>query len=219
MRLHDFLVYRARQQPDAEFAVHRRCRITYGEALAEVDRLASAFASAGLAVGDRFAFLSANTIEHLLVYFAASRAGVVAVPLNFRLTPAQWRFIVDDARARLFLVAAEYLDAVDAIGTDLASVGRYVAIGGPATPGWEDYRSWLAAPPDRPPERAVTRESDVYQMYTSGTTGRPKGAIITHGALTAHLVQVAIALEARPGRRTLVVTPLSHAHAAIQALA
>jgi acyl-CoA synthetase (AMP-forming)/AMP-acid ligase II len=217
MRLHDFLDYQAREHPDNEFAIHRGRRISYREALLESNRFANAFVRAGLRIGDRVAFLSRNSIEHVLLYFAASKAGVVPVPLNFRLPPAQWVFLINDAEARILIAAGEYARAVETVRHEIGPVERYVAIAPPTHPSWLDYHSWLADEPDSPPDRLVTRDGDVYQFYTSGTTGRPKGAVITHGALIAHLVQLAAIYQIQPGWRILVITPLSHAHAAIQA--
>jgi acyl-CoA synthetase (AMP-forming)/AMP-acid ligase II len=218
VRLHDFFDYQARERLDAEFAIHRVRRISYRAALAETNQLANAFVRAGLRIGDRVAFVSRNCIEHVLVYFAASKAGVVPVPLNVRLPATQWAYMINDAEARVLVAGADQRHAVDQIRENLTSVERYVAIGTAATPPWVDYHTWVGGEPESPPDRSVTREDDVYQMYTSGTTGRPKGAIITQAALVAHLVQMAVALGVEPGRRTLVITPLSHAHAAIQSL-
>src|SRR3712207_7937839 len=103
MRLHDFLEYWAREQPDAEFAVLSRRRLTYGEALAAANRLADALVGAGLRIGDRAAVLSKNSLEYLLVYFGASKAGVVLVPLNYRLAPPEWTYILNDAGPRVLL--------------------------------------------------------------------------------------------------------------------
>jgi acyl-CoA synthetase (AMP-forming)/AMP-acid ligase II len=141
----------------------------------------------------------------------------VPVPLNFRLPPAQWQFAVRDAEARLFMVSREYIDLVDDVRPHLPSVETYVSIGGPRRESWLDYGEWLARLPDVAPDREVKSDDDVYQFYTSGTTGQPKGACITHRALFAHLLQLTAMYRIEPGSRVLVMTPLSHAHAAIQA--
>ncbi len=89
MRLHDFLEFHARVRPEADFAVMGTQTLRYAEAEAEANRLAHAFASAGLAVGDRIAVLSKNCIEYAILYFACAKAGVVPVPLNYRLAPPE----------------------------------------------------------------------------------------------------------------------------------
>lgn len=97
MRLHDSLDYWAGAQPGTEFAVQGERRLTYREALDAVNRLANAFVAAGLRVGDRAAVLSKNSIEYVLIYFAASKAGIAVVPLNYRLAVPEWTYILNDA--------------------------------------------------------------------------------------------------------------------------
>jgi acyl-CoA synthetase (AMP-forming)/AMP-acid ligase II len=89
MRLHDVLDYHARERPTAECAVQGDRRVTYREALCEVHQLAHALVSAGLQMGDRVAILAKNRLEYILLYFTASKAGVVPVPLNYRLAPPE----------------------------------------------------------------------------------------------------------------------------------
>ncbi|MCH8850627.1 MAG: long-chain-fatty-acid--CoA ligase [Chloroflexi bacterium] len=215
MLLHDYLDYRAREHADEEFAVLGDRRMLYREALEEVNRLANAFVSAGLQLGDRIAVLSKNSIEYAIVYYAASKAGVVPVPLNFRLAPPEWAFIVNDAGAKMLIAADELVSAIDGIRGELKSVDRFVAIDAVGPEGWEDYRQWVGGQPTTPPDRAVTEDDDVYQMYTSGTTGHPKGAVITHRALTAQVGQVTMLIHGAPGARTLIVVPMYHAAGAI----
>ena len=139
--------------------------------------------------GDRVAYIGRNSVDAALLYFACSKAGVVPVPLNPALAAPEVDFIVDDAGAKLVLT-----DSLDDLlgGTD-----------------------W---PADEPPHRA--QPTDVlYQMYTSGTTGRPKGVLLTHDNVLTNCAQVACGLSytIEPGDRWLIVAPLFHAAAVITA--
>lgn len=214
MRLHDFLDYQARERGDGEFAVQGDRRMTYSEALAEANRLANAFIDAGLQIGDRIAMLAKNSIEYVLLYFAASKAGVVPVPLNYRLAPAEWSYILNDAGVKVFLAAGEYLPTVESLRHELPTIERFVAIDS-ARVGWDDYHQWITEQPMTPPHRFVPEDCDLYQMYTSGTTGHPKGAVLTHRAVVAHLGQTGLALRGEPGERRLLVAPVFHAAAAV----
>lgn len=216
MRVHDFLDYWARERPTQEFAVQGARRLTYQDAFLASNRLAQAFVHSGLQIGDRVAVLAKNSIEYALVYFGASKAGIVPVPLNYRLAPPEWTYIVNDARARMLIVAGEYLNAAESIRDDAGTVER-VAVDAPATSGWHDYRQWVGDQPATVPDRVVSEESAVYQMYTSGTTGHAKGAVLTHRAVTANIGQAAVALRGMPGERVLIVAPLFHAAAAVTA--
>jgi acyl-CoA synthetase (AMP-forming)/AMP-acid ligase II len=214
MRLFDLLDFRAREQGDAEFAIQGKRRITYADALEAANRLANALIGAGLRVGDRIGMLSKNSIEYVLLYFAAAKAGVVPVPLNYRLAPVEWRYILDDAGARLLIAAGDYPQALDPIRGELATVERYIALDSPPATGWDDYQRWVAEQPATSPDRPITADHDLYQMYTSGTTGHPKGAVLTHAAVIAHLAQIGLALEIQPGERVLLVAPIFHTAAA-----
>lgn len=217
MRLHDFLEYWARERPHGEFGVHGTRRLTYREALGRANALANAFIDAGLQIGDRVAVLGKNSLEYALLYYGASKAGVVPVPLNYRLSPPEWRYIIKDAQARFLITASEYVTAVEAIRGELETVERFVAIGAPGTAGWEDFQHWMTGPPTQPPERHITADTVLYQMYTSGTTGHPKGAVLTQGAVTANIAQLGVVWRGEPGERSLIVAPLYHAASAITA--
>ena len=216
MRLHDFLDYQAREHRDIGFAVLGDRRVTYGEAVVEVNRLANAFASVGLEKGDRVAVLSKNSIEYPLIFYAASKAGVAPVPLNYRMASPEWVYVINDAQAKLLITSAAYVSVVDGFRSELKTVERFVAIDADGAEGWDDYRRWIADQAPTPPDRVVTDEDDVYQMYTSGTTGRPKGAVLTHRAVTSQLGQFSLVYSesATPGERTLIVAPVYHAAAA-----
>ena len=95
-RLHDYLDLWAERQPDTEFAVQGARRLTYREAQRATVRLANAFVSAGLRPGDRIAVLAKNCVEYPLIYLAASRAGVVPAPLNYRSAPTEWEYVIHD---------------------------------------------------------------------------------------------------------------------------
>jgi acyl-CoA synthetase (AMP-forming)/AMP-acid ligase II len=217
MRLHDFLDYWARERPNGEFAVQGSRRLTYREALAQVNGLASACVDTGLQIGDRIAVLGKNSLEYVLLYYGASKAGVVPVPLNYRLAPPEWCYIINDAQAKLLIAASEYVAAVDGIRRELKTVERFVAINASGALGWEEYRHWGSAQPTQFPDRHITADTVLYQVYTSGTTGHPKGAVLTHGAVTANMAQLGLVLKREPGDHCLIVAPLYHAAAAVTA--
>jgi acyl-CoA synthetase (AMP-forming)/AMP-acid ligase II len=219
MRLHDFLDFHAREHPAAEFAVQDGQRLAYADARDAADRLAHALVHAGLAVGDRLAILGKNSIPYVLAYFGASKAGAVPVPLNYRLAPPELVYILNDAQAKLLVAAAEYRSVIDSIRSELKTVTRFISIGGGRAPGWDDYEGWVSGEPPTPAARTIGDGDDVYQMYTSGTTGRPKGAVVTHRAVTANLVQGNLYLAGELGERWLIVAPLYHAAAAVTAFA
>jgi acyl-CoA synthetase (AMP-forming)/AMP-acid ligase II len=218
MRLHDTLDYSAREFPDADFAFFRGRRLSYREAVATANRMANALVGAGLASGERFAVLSKNSIELALLYYAGSKAGAVPVPLNYRLAAPEWSYIVRDAGARVLFAQASLAEALEPVRGELAEVKRWVSLDG-APAGYEPLARFLAGQPEHAPERTITPDDDAYQMYTSGTTGRPKGAVLTHRAVVAQLHQALLGFGAQTGERALIVAPLYHAAAAVTTFA
>ncbi len=215
--LHDSLDYRARECADTDFAVLGPRVVSYAEAQARVNQLANALIDAGLGVGDRIAYLSKNSIDYALLYYGCSKAGVVPVPLNYRLAPPEWEFIVQDSGARMLISQPEFAEGIDGVRGGLPKVERFLCVDGEAA-GWDSYDAFVSSGAARTPDRVITPDADVYQMYTSGTTGRPKGAVVQHQAVTSQLYQGSMAFGGGPGDRSLVVAPMYHAAAALVTL-
>ena len=214
MRLHDTLDYRAREHPQRDFAIQGTRRVSYAEARSLANRAANALIAGGLEVGDRVAVLSKNSIEQALLYYACSKAGVVPVPLNYRLAAPEWSYILGDSGASVVIAQDALARALEPVRGELTGVKRFVVIGDEVA-GWESWDTFLDGHSDRAPERHFDADSDLYQMYTSGTTGRPKGAVLTHRAVMAQLHQTSLAMAPQPGERSLIVAPLYHAAAAV----
>ncbi len=215
MLLHSFLDYHGAATPDAEFAVHGDRRPTYSEAVAAANQFANALVASGLSPGDRFAFLAKNSIEYALMYYAASKCGGVPVPLNYRLAPPEWAFIINDSDSRLLIADAEYCEAVDSIRGDLPLVEKQIAIGDRAPEGWSDFSEWIDGHAASAPDIEIEDSGDVLQMYTSGTTGKPKGVVLTHRNVTVNISQFAGLCRDEWRGRTLIVAPLYHVAAAV----
>jgi acyl-CoA synthetase (AMP-forming)/AMP-acid ligase II len=214
MLLHDTFDYSARENPGVEFAIQGARSLFYRDAQALANRMANALVARGLAPGDRVALLSKNSIEHALWYYACSKAGVVTVPLNYRLAPPEWSYILNDSGAKLVFAQDALAAALAPARGGLAAVKHWIALGADV-PGWERFEAFHAGQPANAPAYHAAPGDDVYQMYTSGTTGRPKGAVLTHHAVMSQLHQGAIAFRSSPGERALVVAPLYHAAAAV----
>lgn len=221
MRLQDNLEYIARVYGDTEFARVGDRAITYDEANREANRLANLLIEQGLKVGDRFAYLSRNSLEMSVLYHAAGKAGAVPVPLNYRLAPAEWAYIINDAEAKLLFAHKDLAAAVDTVRSELKTVKNCYAIATDTPKDWLDYTREVGRQDDANiADRGVTPSHALYQMYTSGTTGRPKGAILTHSNVLANLEQLRVAIRDRLGlgERVLVVAPMYHAAGTIMAL-
>ena len=178
------------------------------------NRLANGLLDLGLDPGDRVAVLAYNCVEWMEIYVALARAGLVAVPVNFRLTPDEIGYIAGHCKARAVIAQHSLADRIAPIRADLpVAAGAYVVFGGGDPPkGWWAYEGLIDEAPDSDPAVSVDPADPAALMYTSGTTGRPKGAIRNHGANA--MLAMATALEFQFGHDdvALLVMPLCHAN-------
>ena len=211
MTLGDLLARAALRRPDAEAVVDGRRRLTYAELDARAAAGARGFARLGVAPGDRVLLVLRNRLEHVVAYSALQKLGGVAVPVNFRLAAYELRYVLEDSGARVALfeesTADAVLEAASGTRTTLVSVGDRA---GDRAPGAALFHELLAADGATVPTEPPGEQDLSLILYTSGTTGRPKGVPRTHanhdaGAL-AHVIQCGYTW----GERTLGVMPLYH---------
>ncbi len=175
------------------------------------NRLANALLGLGLCKGDRVALLAYNCVEWMEIYVALARAGLVAVPLNFRLLGAEIAYIVSHSESRAIIVQDELRDRIEASRSELPP-GCAIHFGASTPAGWQGYESLIGAAPANAPKVNVRPEDPFALMYTSGTTGRPKGVVRNHEGNA--LIALATALEFGFSRDDtgLLVMPMCHAN-------
>ena len=182
--VNDFLRRATTLYGPSEAVVDGDNRFTWSEFGDRVQRHANALLSIGIGKGDRVAVIAPNSHQFLETFYATAAIGAVVVPINYRLIPADFEYILQHSGSRVVLVDAEYLHLVDDIRETVPSVEHFVAIpygDHPITGDWIDYEGWIAAQPSDPPPDPGLEETDLLSInYTSGTTARPKGVMITH---------------------------------------
>jgi len=210
----DILRFNARILPDKIGARDLERAMTFRQWNARSCRLANALLGLGLAKDDRVAVLAYNCVEWLEIYAATAKAGLVAVPINFRLVAEEIRYIVENCEAAAFIVQDDLLAPVEQVRPDLAVPPcNFIHFGAPACPpGYRAYEDLLAAARDSEPDIRVLPADPWTLMYTSGTTGRPKGAIRSHqgGAQLSLVTDVEMGFGRRDG--ALLVMPMCHAN-------
>jgi acyl-CoA synthetase (AMP-forming)/AMP-acid ligase II len=155
---------------------------TWAEFAGRIRRNASAQRAAGVAAGERVAFLDKNHPACLETTLGCALAGTANAVANFRLAPEELIYVINDSGARVLFAGTEFLPVIEQIRPRLTGVERVIAIGGDA----DAYEQFLAGAPDAEPGHTAQADDCFLQLYTSGTTGYPKGAMLTHRSMIAH---------------------------------
>src|SRR6185436_11137131 len=165
--------------PDREALVDGELRFTYEQFFERCDRWSAALQRLGVKAGDRVACIAPNTHAQLESFYAVPQIGAVLVPVNYRLSPEEFAYIIGHSGSTVVCAHEDYLEAVDRIRPQLPGVRAFVALEG-RREGWLDYEEQLAAS-SGDYTRPDIGELDLLTInYTSGTTSRPKGVMITH---------------------------------------
>jgi len=202
--LRDRLDHWARTRPGDTAITFGTQTFTWGQWRQRILGLAGALRDAGVRHGDRLTVLDLNHLATVELTLAASALGAATVPANYRLSPDQIRYILEDSQPVILFHGAQLAGVATAAGAD-SLVPRRVVIGGDS----DEYEPFLAA--GQPDEGGGAGPDDVcLVMYTSGTTGRPKGAQLTHRGVIAHSAACRATMSIGPDTVSLVAMPLFH---------
>ncbi|MFB7655947.1 MULTISPECIES: long-chain fatty acid--CoA ligase [unclassified Streptomyces] len=199
---------RARKTPDRIAVVHGERTWTYRDLNERVLRLAHALRALGAGRGDRVAYLGPNHPAFLETLFAAGTLGAVFVPLNTRLTTPELAYNLSDSGTTVLVHAPEHAEPARAAAAE-AGVRHRISLAGPDDGGL-GYEELLSDAGTGPLDEPVAPDDPCMIMYTSGTTGRPKGAVLSHANITWNSVNVLVDTDLRSDEVTLVVAPLFH---------
>ncbi len=207
----DFARRTRRLHGSREAVVDGDLRLTYEQFFGRCDRWSSALQGLGVRQGDRVATIAPNTHAQLEAFYAIPQIGAVLVPVNYRLTADDFVYIVNHSGATVVCVDQDYLDTVDGVRDQMPDVVHFVALRG-ARDGWLDYEAAIAAAsPDF--ARPEIGERDLLTInYTSGTTARPKGVMITHRNAAMNTIGTLLHLPIAVGERYLWTLPMFHAN-------
>ncbi len=176
--------------------------------------LGNALTDIGCGHGERFAVLAFNRVEWMEIYAGCAKGGQICVPLMFRLAGPEIEYIVNDSNCKALIVEKPLVDTIEGIKSKLSiPAGNYICLGEPGEPvpeGYIGYEEWLATASSEEPEVVVGAEDPWTFMYTSGTTGRPKGVVRTHESYLGMYYLDIANMGLRPTDKPLMVMPMCH---------
>src|SRR5262245_15858124 len=207
----EFMRRARRLYADREAVVDSDLRLTYAQFFDRCDRWSAALQALGVRPGDRVAYIAPNTHALLESFFAVPQLGAVLVPINYRLIADDFAYIIAHCGARVVCAHSDYLNAVDGIRAELPDVEQFVALEGEQD-GWLRYEDLLVHSSGQF-ERPAIAEGDLISInYTSGTTSRPKGVMLTHRNVYLNVVGTLMHLHLTAADRYLWTLPMFHAN-------
>jgi long-chain acyl-CoA synthetase len=210
--LGDIPMLNAWRFPDTEAVVYEETRLKWPEFNRRINRLANGLASMGFRKGDHIAVLAENCHQYMEIYYALAKNGIVSVPLNYRLSERELTYVINHSEAAGMMVGTDYLELAGKMRPELGKIREYISIEEDAE-GMTPYEDVLRMGNEDEPDWEMLDENEmVILMYTGGTTGLPKGVMLSHRNLLSALMGIAISQRAMilPGLRTLFALPFFH---------
>ncbi|HET7668620.1 MAG TPA: long-chain-fatty-acid--CoA ligase [Mycobacterium sp.] len=182
--------------------------VSYGELDARSNQAANAFRAAGVGFGDRVAFIEKNGVEFFEIAYGLGKLGAVMTPVNWRLAAPEMLQIIADAGSTVVVVGSEFFGHIEAIADDLTNVHTILAIGGHDR--WPEFGHWIADQPTHDPGVTTGPDDIAVQLYTSGTTGLPKGVMLTNGNLFSLMSRITPQWRFTADSVSIAVMPMFH---------
>ncbi len=200
----------ARRQPEALALVFGERRTTWAELDRDTNRVASGLLALGLLPHSRIALIDKNTDDFHLAWIGAAKAGMALNAINWRLAAPEIAYILQDSEPEVLLIGAEFLPLLADLGHIMARIRLVLVLGDPAHPA--AFRPWLASHPGHDPAIAVSATDMAILLYTSGTTGHPKGAQLSHGNIMARAAHIGGGGLGHWGSNEIYLQCLPHFH-------
>lgn len=216
--LKDFIDRAARRFPEREAISCAGGEFTFAQLKERTGRLCASLYDLGLKAGDRVAVLMQNCHQHLELLHGVPAGGLTIVPLNWRLAPPELQYVLDDCQARALFVSKEFAPKVEGIRKGLATL-QHVVLVDDTKPGYLRYEELIDSAPGLPSVK-IGEHDMAYILYTSGTTGFPKGAVLTHRNVIESGVGMVLSIYQGMGadESVLILTPLYHVAGTVMAM-
>ncbi|MBP1707000.1 MAG: long-chain-fatty-acid--CoA ligase, partial [Chloroflexi bacterium] len=216
MNTTEFLTISSAVCPDRLAIIFEDKRYTFGQLNERVNRLANALSAMGVRKGDRVALLQVNCNQCVETYFAVAKLGGIYLPLNFRAKEEEQEYMLNFAEPVALLAGSRYLEMIDALRPRLTSIKNYIALEGPHK-GMLSYEEVLQSSPADEVVAEIDDEDTTILMYTAGTTGKPKGVMLSHKSFSIYVLENVSPPDPETEERNILTVPLYHI-AGIQAM-
>ena len=203
----DLFIRAARRMPSKTALIFGQSQVTWQEFNENINALANALLTLGLQKGQRISVLLENCLEYMEIHGAAAKAGFILVPLNYSLKGREIGYIINDAESSALIVGKRYVELIRSLAGELQTIRNYISVG-QGNEDMVDYHQLLSSSTIEEPDSDISDEDLLYLLYTSGTTGRPKGVMLTHANVIASCTSTVIGYGIDVSSVNLVVTPL-----------
>ena len=209
MNTTEFLTITAAICPDKEAIIFEEKRLTFAQLNERVNRLANALLGFGIQKGDRVAMMQVNTNQCIEAYFATARVGGIYVPLNFRARGNELTYMLNTAEANTLFVGDRYLDLIDSIRPGLTTVEHYISLDQPHK-DMLNYEKLIDSSPADDVFTEIDDNDTTILMYTAGTTGFPKGVMLSHNSFSVYVLENVSPADLETAEKNILTVPLYH---------
>ena len=196
--------------PDRIAIVFDGKRFSFQELEERVKKLANALAGMGVRAGDRIASMQVNCNENIETYFAAAKLDAVYVPLNFRSRSEEIEYMINDSKPKILITGERYVSMVDDIKENLTSVDGFVVMDDASAEGWESYEQLLSTSSGEDMYPMGDEDDLTMVMFTAGTTGSPKGVMLSHDSFASYLLANVSPPDLESEEKNILTVPLYH---------
>jgi long-chain acyl-CoA synthetase len=210
MRIGDLLSRAARWYPDKEAVVFEETRLTYRQLNDRTNRVAAALTDMGVKRGDRVGVVCHNSHNFTEVFFACAKIGAASTNLNWRLSPKELAFLLNDSAPDVVFFSKRFEYLYEPMKKELKKKVRFVAVDGLIDKDMIDYEKMISKHKPAEPRVEVDENDTALLLYTSGTTGRPKGVMLTHKNMMANAVSTIVEMEMTRDWNILGILPIFH---------
>ncbi|MBI2856018.1 MAG: long-chain-fatty-acid--CoA ligase [Chloroflexi bacterium] len=209
MNTSEFLTITAAIVPDREAIIFDDRRLSFGELAERVNRLANALADMGVGTGDRVAVMQVNCNEHIESYFATAKLDAIFVPINFRARAEELTFMLNDSGVKAIILGQRYQDMLRSVKPDLTTLEHQIALEAPGD-GFLFYDDLLAGASYEERFPAADDEDTTIIMFTAGTTGTPKGVMLSHNSFSSYILANVEPVDVENAEKNILTVPLHH---------